>query len=105
MVKVLYVIEIAAVFVLDESFAMRKIEHAQRLADNLINHIVVATILPCPVKRADGGDGGSRHVHALVISAKRDQFVALEREVHVDVQFHVLLAYWLHRQPQLKSSV
>ena len=51
MVEVLNVVSITAVFILNQSLAVRHIEYSKRLSYNLIDHIIVATILsgtvPC----------------------------------------------------------
>ena len=32
-----------------------------------------------------------RHLHTSIFTAQRQEFILLPREIHIDVQFHVLL--------------
>ena len=66
-----------AVRVRTQSRAMRQIEHAQRLTDHLVYHIVVAAVEARPGQGIDAGDVGRGKVFALVITAQRDEFVLL----------------------------
>ena len=50
MIKVLYVIKIAAVLVLDKPLAMWQVENAKRLSNYLIDHVVVAAVLTSTIQ-------------------------------------------------------
>ena len=68
-VEVFNLILHSALRVLVKSCAVWQIEHAQGLAHNLIEHmIVVASVLTGSVYRAYSSDLGSRHVHTIVVA-------------------------------------
>ena len=60
-----------------DSLAMRQVEHAKWLTDNLIDDFVITSVEPCAVESADGRDAVGRHVRPVEVAAQRKQLVAL----------------------------
>ena len=85
------VVTAVAVAIIDDAGAVWQVENAEGLPHYLVDHVVVASVLTCPRERANGGDGGCRHLHAVIVAAEGEQLVFLPRHVHVDVKVYVLL--------------
>ena len=91
LIQVFDVITIMSVAIFHESLAMRQIEHTKRLAHNLIDHIIITAMLPGTRQGAHRRHISCRHLHTSIFTAQRQEFILLPREIHIDVQFHVLL--------------
>lgn len=88
-VEVGNVVLVAAVAVGHEAVAAGQVKDAQGLAHNLIDNVVVAAVEAGSVQARDGRVLGGRNPLAVILSAQREQLVALPGEVGVDGQLHV----------------
>ena len=80
-----------SVSIFNDSLAMRQIEYAQRLTYYLIDYIVVAAMLTGTRQGTHRSNIGCRHLHSVIFTTQREEFVLLPGEIHIDIQFHVLL--------------
>ena len=104
-VQIFNIIAIMSVSILYQSLAMRQIEDSQRLTYNLINHIVVTSMLPSSRQASHSRHIGCRHLHAFILATERQEFVLLPRQVHIDIKFHILLLHRSNRETDFKSLV
>ncbi len=105
LVEVFDVVFVMPVAILNDALAMRQIEDSQRLSHYLIDDIVVTTMLTSTRKTSHRRHISRRHLHTLVLATQRKEFVLLPSQVHVDIQFHILLFDRRERDADFKTLV
>ena len=105
LVQVGDVVFVVSVPVVNDSLAVRKIEHAQGLADNLVQYVAVAAVEAGAVHASDGRNVRCGHLPAVAPSVQREQLVLLPGHIDIDVEFHVLLRDRHDPDAQLETGV
>ena len=90
-IQVSNVIFVVSVPVVNDSLAVRKIEHTQRLADNLVQYIAVSAMKTGTVHTTDSRNVRCRHLSPVTSAVQREQSVLLPCHVDIDVELHVFL--------------
>ena len=85
--------------------AVRHEEHAQRLAHDPGDHVIVSAVETGTVHRVDTLDFRRFQILALPFAGQGYEPVALEGKVHVQVHLHVLVLVQGSAQAQLQAAV
>ena len=84
---------------------MGQIKYAERLAYDLIDDIVIASVKAGAAKACDRLVSRRREIFSAIHSAKREEFVLLKGQIQSQIKFHIFIAQQDTAQPYLQTPI